>query len=158
MAAALRSGALEEGLGTLLPARDGGWVAIHASRAKALDDGHVAYVLERPRPPVLAGHIATVYGLTDRERDVTALTLRGLSTKEIAAELSASPYTVNDHLKAVFDKVGVSSRGQLTSRLLDLEYLPRVRLGTPPAPYGWFLDRHDRSAPALRSVAIKRRA
>lgn len=140
LAASLRSEAPDQSLDTLLPARDGGWVAIHASHAKGLD-GHISYVVERPRPAVLAAHIATVHGLTERERDVAALTLRGLSTKEVAAALGASAYTVNDHLKSVFAKVGVTSRGHLTSRLLDLEYLPRVQLRRPPAPYGWFLER-----------------
>ena len=42
---------------------------------------------------------------------------RGLSTAEIAGRLHLSAYTVQDHLKGIFDKSGTSSRVQLVSRL-----------------------------------------
>jgi DNA-binding CsgD family transcriptional regulator len=42
---------------------------------------------------------------------------RGLSTTEIADQLHLSAYTVQDHLKSIFDKSGTSSRGELVSRL-----------------------------------------
>ena len=57
------------------------------------------------------------YGLTNREREVTRLVARGLSTRTIAARLYLSPWTVQDHLKAIFGKVGVRSRGELVARL-----------------------------------------
>ena len=43
--------------------------------------------------------------------------MAGGSTTEIAARLFVSPHTVQDHLKSVFDKVGVRSRGDLVARL-----------------------------------------
>jgi DNA-binding CsgD family transcriptional regulator len=48
---------------------------------------------------------------------VVFLLARGLSTKEIAAELCISAHTVNDHIKVIFTKAGVSSRGELVARL-----------------------------------------
>jgi DNA-binding CsgD family transcriptional regulator len=57
-------------------------------------------------------------GLTRREAEVTLAVLRGQATIEIAAALVVSPHTVHDHLRKVFDKLGVSSRQQLAARLL----------------------------------------
>ncbi|MEV0627693.1 response regulator transcription factor [Nonomuraea wenchangensis] len=44
---------------------------------------------------------------------------RGLSTAEIATDLFISPHTVRGHLKAVFGKAGISSRGELVARMFS---------------------------------------
>ncbi|HUO72166.1 MAG TPA: HD domain-containing phosphohydrolase [Solirubrobacteraceae bacterium] len=48
--------------------------------------------------------------LTDREVEVLRLAARGLSNKEIAASLIVSPRTVQNHLAAVYDKIGRRTR------------------------------------------------
>jgi len=49
--------------------------------------------------------------------------MRGASTAHIAATLSITEYTVQDHLSHVFDKVGVGGRRALVKRLyLDSLY------------------------------------
>ena len=58
------------------------------------------------------------FGLSPRECDVAAAVIRGWTNGEIAAELGVSPHTVQDHLRGVFAKVGVSSRQQLAGRVL----------------------------------------
>lgn len=63
--------------------------------------------------PILLG----AYGLTERESAVTLLLVRGLSAREIATELSISPHTVRDHIKAIYDKAEVSTRGELVAQL-----------------------------------------
>ena len=56
--------------------------------------------------------------LTDREQAVLAAAARGLSNKQIAAELAISPRTVQTHLTRVFGKLGVSSRTEAVLRAL----------------------------------------
>lgn len=55
--------------------------------------------------------------LTEREREVLDELLRGYRVPAIARRLSISPYTVRNHLKSVFKKVGVQSQGELVEKL-----------------------------------------
>jgi DNA-binding CsgD family transcriptional regulator len=57
--------------------------------------------------------------LTPQERQVAQLVKRGMSNKEVAAQLFVSPRTVDFHLRNVFTKTGVSSRGELVGLDLD---------------------------------------
>jgi DNA-binding NarL/FixJ family response regulator len=86
----------------------------------------VAVLIEAARPPELAPLIADAYALTRRERLVTELVARGLSTHEIAGRLHICAYTVQDHLKAIFDKTGCGSRGDLVAQLFFRHYAPRL--------------------------------
>ena len=56
--------------------------------------------------------------LTDRERDVGKLMLRGLSNESIARELGISPETVKTHVRSIFEKSGTHSRGEFLSGAL----------------------------------------
>jgi HD-GYP domain-containing protein (c-di-GMP phosphodiesterase class II)/DNA-binding CsgD family transcriptional regulator len=49
-------------------------------------------------------------GLTDREVEVLRLLTRGMSNKEIAAQLVISPKTAGAHLEHIYSKLGVSNR------------------------------------------------
>ena len=59
--------------------------------------------------------VCRAHGLSRRERELVALVIEGLDTRELAERLFISPHTVQDHLKSVFDKVGVRSRRELVS-------------------------------------------
>jgi DNA-binding CsgD family transcriptional regulator len=48
---------------------------------------------------------------------VVELAVRGASTKEISQVLYISEYTVKDHLKNIFGKVGVRGRRALVKQL-----------------------------------------
>lgn len=64
-----------------------------------------------PRGPRRATTV-NVAGLTPRQTDVLALVAQGLSNADIAARLTLSPKTVDHHVSAVLDKLGVANRGQ----------------------------------------------
>jgi DNA-binding NarL/FixJ family response regulator len=59
-------------------------------------------------------------GLTAREAEVARLALKGLSSPEIASVLSMSDKTVRQHLSRVYEKHGVSGRGELFHLLFPL--------------------------------------
>ena len=118
----------------------GGWLVIHGSVVGDPEDGRTAVILEPARSPEMAPLIVAAYGLTARERDVTQLVLHGFSTAEIAGRLHLSEYTVQDHLKAIFEKVGVRSRRELVAQIFFQHYVPRLEMGAPIGTTGWFSD------------------
>ncbi|MFB7655310.1 MULTISPECIES: LuxR C-terminal-related transcriptional regulator [unclassified Streptomyces] len=105
---------------------DGRWLTCRASclSGPAGQPGPVALVIEPAAAADRAVLMAEAYGLTPRELQVTQLIARGLPTAEIATTLFISPHTVRDHIKAVFGKAEVSSRGELVARLFAEHYRP----------------------------------
>lgn len=100
-------------------AAGGRWLHVHASRLHGTPgSGHIAVVLEDAGQQTTAPLLLAAHGLTPREAEVATLVLRGSSTAAIVDTLHISRHTVQDHLKAVFDKVGVRSRRDLVGRLL----------------------------------------
>jgi DNA-binding CsgD family transcriptional regulator len=106
--------------------RRGRWVACHASSLTAADGSlrETAVVIEAAKPAEIAPIIVEAYDLSEREQEITRLIARGAGTAEIARELFLSPHTVRDHVKAVFAKVEVSSRGELVAKLFAEHYEP----------------------------------
>jgi DNA-binding CsgD family transcriptional regulator len=84
------------------------------ARAATLDAALEAPVPGAPPPP------ATLpFGLTAREAAVLRLVATGLPDAEVAARLFVSPHTVGSHLRAVYGKLGVTSRAAATRRALE---------------------------------------
>jgi DNA-binding CsgD family transcriptional regulator len=120
--------------------RRGRWVTVVADRLQSPSGAHeVGVVLQPSRPAEIAEIVGAAHGLTRRERDVVLLVASGHTNSEIARLLGVSQYTVADHLKRVFAKVGVASRGELTSTLFHDYYLPRSMAGRAAGSDGWFL-------------------
>ena len=114
----------------------GSWLLLYGSAMCGGPAGRVAVIIQPAQASEVAPLVALAYGLSDRECAVTHLCIEGRSTKEMADRLRLSAYTVQDHLKSIFDKTGVRSRGELVGQVFLQHYLPRWDdLTNPPA--GW---------------------
>jgi DNA-binding CsgD family transcriptional regulator len=123
----------DEGSGARARVRSstGKWLTIGATYLPSADGaGRYAVVLDSSQPSELASLLFRAYGLTEREAEVATAVWRHLSTEEIASELFISAYTVQDHLKTIFQKVGVRSRRELLAALWQ------ERMQTAAAPSG----------------------
>jgi len=57
--------------------------------------------------------------LTKREMELVNLLKEGLSYKEMAKRMFVSVYTINHHLKNIYQKLGVESKSELISKILQ---------------------------------------
>jgi DNA-binding CsgD family transcriptional regulator len=103
----------------------GRWLSMYGTRLAGGVGGRTAVIIQPARHSEIIPIIALAYGLTARERQISQLCLQGLATKAIADALRISQYTVQDHLKAIFDKTGARTRGELVGRIFLEHYVPR---------------------------------
>jgi DNA-binding CsgD family transcriptional regulator len=100
-------------------AHSGRWLTLQASRTE-LSPGRLSesVVIIAPAGPKEVLRLSALgYGLSPREQEVVDLAVRGASTKQISQILYISEYTVKDHLKNIFEKVGVRGRRALVKQL-----------------------------------------
>jgi DNA-binding CsgD family transcriptional regulator len=92
-------------------------LCVRACRIQAPEGPVMMLLLERvQRRDAVAKNIER-FSLTPRECDVVMLLLYGHSNRRIADQLFLTEYTVEDHLKRVFAKIGVKSRTALAAKL-----------------------------------------
>ncbi|MCG3111646.1 MAG: response regulator transcription factor [Candidatus Manganitrophus sp. SB1] len=73
--------------------------------------------------------VQETFHLSEREIDVVKCLCRGDANKEIADHLFISAFTVKDHLKKIYQKMGVHNRAALVSKILSnamLDTAPRL--------------------------------
>jgi DNA-binding CsgD family transcriptional regulator len=93
----------------------GRWLTV---RAALLDGGQRVAVVIEPMPASEAATLVlAAHGLSAREIEIAHCVRRGLSTGDVAELLAISEYTVQDHLKSIFDKTGLGSRKELAARI-----------------------------------------
>jgi DNA-binding CsgD family transcriptional regulator len=144
--------------GTELPSltvksQAGTWLVLHGGLLGNVSSGELAVFIQRAHPTLIAPLLLKAYGLTPREEEVTQLMLRGATTAQAARRLGISSYTVTDHIKAIFEKTGACTRGELCATLFFGEHLPRIQRNTPVGDDASFVD-----APRPRGLQDEPRA
>lgn len=79
---------------------------------------HLLLVFERVERKDAVQHNLERYALSPRECEVVMLVLYGYSNRRIADQLFLTEYTVEDHFKRIFAKLGVRSRTALAAKIL----------------------------------------
>ncbi len=72
--------------------------------------------------PALSQEVSLVqppHSLTDREKNVVFLMIRGKKNQDIAQELNISISTVKKHIQSIFQKMNVSNRASLIAKLYE---------------------------------------
>lgn len=98
---------------------DGHWAELHAAplTGTGRPGRHVAVTIGLARPARIRAVLTRAHALSDREGQVARLVLEGRQVADIAAALYISPYTVRDHLKAIYRKTRSHTRHELAARL-----------------------------------------
>jgi DNA-binding CsgD family transcriptional regulator len=106
----------------------GQWLTVQAANLRGDDPGPdtVAVVLAPASATELEPLRLALYDLTPREREVAKLLIRGAANDEIARVLWISRHTVKDHVKAVYAKLHVASRAELSAKLFHEHVAPRL--------------------------------
>ncbi len=134
VAQALRDVARRETLSGHVPrltvrGASGQWLVLHASHLNSPSGTQIAIVIEPAARAELEPVIVAGYGLTAREAQIMTLMLRGLPAKKIAATLRVTTNTANDHIKAIYAKTGVGSRGELMATIFRNHSAARAKAG-----------------------------
>lgn len=118
----------------------GTWLVLHGALLGEASAQSLAVFIQRAHPTVIAPLMLKAYGLTPREQEVAQLMLRGATTVQASQRLTISQHTVNDHIKAIYDKVGARTRGELSATLFFGEHLPRIETKVPVGDDASFVD------------------
>ncbi len=100
---------------TRLRRGSGDWITVNVSPLRGDADGQIAVILESADTGHVSSLILAAHGLTPAQSRVVALVLQGRSTPSIVDELQISANTLQEHLHAVFDKLGIGSRRELVA-------------------------------------------
>ncbi len=113
-----------------LKAGANGYLLKKDSPQKILDAIDFVYRGESPMNGVIAAKVLDYFhqssqkntiffesNLTAREKEILDLLVKGLSYKQIAADIFISVETLNSHIKNIYRKLNVHSRSELASRL-----------------------------------------
>jgi two-component system response regulator FixJ len=103
---------------------------------KPIDDGRLAasigQAISRHRSALadrqeIAALRSRYRGLSDRQQQVVALAVEGLSNKEIALRLGISPRTVEHYRESAMDRMQAASFAQLVQMAVRLKVLTRAK-------------------------------
>ncbi|HZO01120.1 MAG TPA: response regulator transcription factor [Burkholderiales bacterium] len=103
-------GALEEGAVGYIPKTSTPEVMVAA--LKLVNAGGTYVPPEALEEPGKGAPRRRTFELTERQKDVLGLILKGYNNERIALELAIAPNTVKQHAHAIFTALGVSSRAE----------------------------------------------
>jgi DNA-binding NarL/FixJ family response regulator len=108
----LKDAMLKDIAASILQVRAGGSPISPAIARRVLQSFRVSnnVVPEESAPPSEAAQRSSV--LSDRETEILRLVAKGLNFKEVGAILSISPHTVITHVKRIYQKLAVHSKGE----------------------------------------------
>ena len=92
---------------------EGVWITLRAARIGA---GDIAVTIENTSSAERLDIFSRAFALSARETGLLEVLADGADTREAAARMHLSPYTVQDHLKSIFDKTATRSRRELLTR------------------------------------------
>jgi len=92
--------------------------ALEAPVGLTTDYGHGPVFTTAGREPALSGGLAEL--LSDREREIATLMVRGRSNREIGEELHLSPETIKAHVARLVRKLGASNRVEAVATYVSM--------------------------------------
>ncbi|WPH13050.1 response regulator transcription factor [Variovorax paradoxus] len=95
----------------ILEVRDGGSPISPAIARRILQRMRTGEAMATPGPAPLANPPATSL-LSERETEILRLTAKGLNFREVGEVLAISTHTVHTHVKRIYQKLAVHSRGE----------------------------------------------
>jgi len=107
----------QESVSVMLPSCD---ICVRACWIEGPEKEQLMLVVERASRQDIVRTALASFALTPRETEVATLVLRGYSNRRVADNLVLTEYTVEDHLKRIFVKVGVRTRTSLASKILGV--------------------------------------
>ncbi len=114
---------------------------VHAGQTWATSE-QVLYLIEAlsTQAPTPEAVLPTTRMLSPREEEIARLAAHGLSNRQISERLDLSEHTVKNYMFRVFEKLGVSTRVELTLYALKLSapQRPKVRFALPPLREKWY--------------------
>ena len=78
------------------------------------------------------GQAPEKHNLSRREMEVIQLVIQGYKNRDIGAKLFISEKTVKNHLSAIFNKLGVTDRLELTLYVFEKRFFPLVAMTLNP--------------------------
>lgn len=106
-----------------------GWISLYGSLPEG-PTGRVVVVQATPEAQAAPLRLEA-FGLSARESEVATLVAQGIDSAAIAERLYISPWTVQDHCKAIFNKTGTRTRRELRSQIFFHDHLPVIAVQTP---------------------------
>lgn len=105
------------GAHALVRAADGGWMMVEVAPLHGQRHGEIAVNIRAATTTEIFALMCRAYALSRRERQVVELLAAGLDTRAVTQRLFISRHTVQDHLKSIFEKIGIHSRRELLAKL-----------------------------------------